>query len=57
MRPWPPPTQDLEPAAPPVLGAIPWTYGEIRVTAMPVDPNRLFVYWELSDEAIAQARS
>jgi hypothetical protein len=49
---------DLQPAAePPRPGNIPWGYGTTRVTAMPVDPWWLFVYWELTDEAIAQARS
>src|SRR5437773_1283001 len=36
--------------------AIPWSYGMDRVTAMPVDPDRLFAYWELTDEAIANVR-
>jgi hypothetical protein len=36
---------------------IPWSYGHDRVTAMPVDPDRLFVYWEVTDEAIARART
>jgi hypothetical protein len=35
---------------------IPWGYGQDRVTAMVVDPERLFVYWEVTDEAIARAR-
>lgn len=35
---------------------IPWGYGEDRVTAMAVDPDRLFVYWETTDDAIANAR-
>jgi hypothetical protein len=35
---------------------IPWGYSQDRVTAMPVDPRRLFVYWEVNDESIAQAR-
>jgi hypothetical protein len=35
---------------------IPWSYGDDRVTAMAVDPARLFVYWEVSDEAISRAR-
>lgn len=35
---------------------IPWSYGMDRVTAMPVDPDRLFVYWELNDDAINKAR-
>jgi hypothetical protein len=36
---------------------IPWGYGVDRVTAMPVDPFRLYVYWEVTDEAVAAARS
>lgn len=36
---------------------IPWGYGLDRVTAMPVDPDRLFVYWEVLEESIAQARA
>jgi hypothetical protein len=35
---------------------IPWGYAQDRVTAMPVDPRRLFVYWEVGDDAITQAR-
>jgi uncharacterized protein len=35
---------------------IPWSYDHDRLTAMPVDPDRLFAYWELTDEAIAAAR-
>lgn len=35
---------------------IPWGYGQDRVTAMAVDPLRLYVYWEVTDEAIAAAR-
>lgn len=36
---------------------IPWGYGLDRVTAMPVDPDRLFVYWEVLEESIARARA
>ncbi|MEW6273474.1 MAG: DUF4912 domain-containing protein, partial [Thermodesulfobacteriota bacterium] len=36
---------------------IPWGYGQDRVTAMPVDPERLYVYWEVTDDAIASARA
>jgi hypothetical protein len=36
---------------------IPWSYGYDRVTGMAVDPDRLFVYWEITDDAIDQARS
>jgi len=35
---------------------IPWGYGQDRVTAMVVDPDRLYVYWEVTDEAIERAR-
>lgn len=35
---------------------IPWGYGNDRVTAMPVDPDRLYVYWEVTDDAMADAR-
>jgi hypothetical protein len=36
---------------------IPWGYGKDRVTAAALDPNRLYVYWEVTDEAIARARA
>src|SRR5262245_722153 len=36
---------------------IPWGYGQDRVTAMVVDPERLYAYWEVTDEAIEQARA
>ena len=35
---------------------VPWGYGEDRVTALPRDPDWLFVYWELTDDALDQAR-
>ena len=35
---------------------IPWSYGYDRVTGMAVDPERLFVYWEVTDDAIERAR-
>jgi hypothetical protein len=35
---------------------IPWGYGQDRVTAMAIDPEQLYVYWEVTDEAIARAR-
>lgn len=37
--------------------SIPWSYGYDRVTGMAVDPERLFVYWEVSDDSIARARA
>ena len=33
---------------------IPWGYGQDRVTGMVVDPDRLYVYWEVTDDAIAR---
>jgi hypothetical protein len=36
---------------------IPWTYGYDRVTGMAVDPDRLFVYWDVTDQSIERARS
>jgi hypothetical protein len=36
---------------------IPWGYGRDMVTAMAVDPERLFAYWEVTDEAIVRARA
>lgn len=36
---------------------IPWGYGQDRVTTMVVDPERLYVYWEVTDEAIERARA
>jgi len=38
-------------------GDIPWGYGQDRVTAMAVDPDRLYVYWEVTDEALDRARA
>jgi hypothetical protein len=49
---------DLGAAVPePMPEHIPWGYGQDRVTAMVVDPDRLYVYWEVTDEAIARARA
>jgi hypothetical protein len=36
---------------------IPWGYSQDRVTGMVVDPDRLYVYWEVTDDAIAAART
>ena len=36
---------------------IPWSYGLDRVTAAAVDPDRLFVYWEVTEPAIERARA
>jgi hypothetical protein len=35
---------------------IPWGYGQDRVTAMAVDPERFYVYWEVTDQTLEQAR-
>jgi hypothetical protein len=35
---------------------IPWSYGQDRVTAMVVDPDRLYVYWDATDDAIERTR-
>jgi hypothetical protein len=48
-----PTTEEAVDAAP----RIPWGYGQDRVTAMVVDPERLYVYWEVTDEAIERARA
>jgi hypothetical protein len=36
---------------------IPWSYGQDRVVAAAVDPDRLFVYWEVTDPALEKARA
>jgi len=36
---------------------IPWGYARDRVTAMVIDPDRLYVYWEGTDDGIARARA
>jgi hypothetical protein len=35
---------------------IPWGYGRDRLTAIAVDPDRLFIYWEVRDESLDAAR-
>jgi len=35
---------------------LPWAYGRDRVTAIFVDADRLYAYWEATDPAIEQAR-
>jgi hypothetical protein len=54
-----PPKFDLGPGvdAAPMPQNIPWGYGQDRVTAMVVDPERLYVYWEVTDDAVRAARS
>ena len=36
---------------------IPWGYGRDRVTAMAIEPERLYVYWEVTDKALEWARA
>jgi hypothetical protein len=47
------PSPDVEP----MPKDIPWGYSQDRVTAMAVDPMRLYAYWEMTDDAIASARA
>ena len=51
----PPSDADQEPR-PPRVEHIPWGYGRDLIKAMVVDPNRLYLYWEVTDPAIAKAR-
>jgi hypothetical protein len=37
-------------------GELPWSYGENRVTAVVRDPDSAYLYWEITDEALAAAR-
>ncbi|HVR83467.1 MAG TPA: DUF4912 domain-containing protein [Planctomycetota bacterium] len=48
--------EDLRPAPAPVLGNIPWGYGDVRIVGMARDPHWAFAYWEISDEAIKIAQ-
>jgi hypothetical protein len=36
---------------------IPWGYGRDRLTAIAVDPDELFIYWEILDASIDKARA
>ncbi|MES1165511.1 MAG: hypothetical protein ABUR63_07135, partial [Verrucomicrobiota bacterium] len=49
---------DLGPQAEtePMPANIPWGYDQNRVTAMVVDPERLYVYWEVTDDGFVTAR-
>ena len=38
-------------------GELPWSYGEDRITAVVRDPDSAYLYWEVTDEGIASARS
>src|SRR5689334_513530 len=46
---------DLRPGPLPVLGDIPWSYGQTRITAIARDPHCVFVYWEYPDQALEEA--
>jgi hypothetical protein len=35
---------------------IPWGYAQDRITALVLDPRRLYAYWEVRDDAIETAR-
>jgi hypothetical protein len=48
---------DLRTAPPPVLGDLPWGYVENRIAALARDPQWIFVYWEILDDAIEKARA
>jgi hypothetical protein len=50
------PARDLQAVRARAESTIPWSYGRDRVTAMPVDPERLCVYWEVTDQSIERAR-
>jgi hypothetical protein len=47
---------DLKPAPPPVFKDIPWGYGDTRICAMARDPQWACAYWEVTDQAIGDAR-
>ncbi len=38
-------------------GDLPWGYGENRITVIVRDPDSAYLYWEITDEGIAAARS
>lgn len=37
-------------------GELPWCYGDDRITALVRSPDALYLYWEITDEGIADAR-
>jgi hypothetical protein len=51
------PYLDLAPAPAPVLGNIPWGYGDIRITGMARDPQWACAYWEITDGSIREAQT
>jgi len=38
-------------------GELPWAYGEDRITVIVRDPDSAYLYWEITDDGIASARS
>ncbi len=42
--------------AEPPAETIPWGYGQDRITILPIDPRRLYAYWEVRDDSIEAAR-
>jgi hypothetical protein len=49
-------TQDFARLREEAQSHIPWSYAQNKVTALPVDPDRLFVYWEVTQTAVDHAR-
>lgn len=48
---------DLGAPLPPIdTGELPWGYGENRITAIVRDPESAYLYWEITDDGIADAR-
>ena len=39
------------------VGELPWGYGQDRIAALVRDPDSAYLYWEISDDGIAAARS
>ena len=37
-------------------GELPWAYGDNRITAIVRDPESAYLYWEVTDEGLADAR-
>ncbi len=48
---------DLKPAPPPVLGNLPWGYGDNRICTMARDPQWAYCYWEFTDAGMTDARA
>jgi hypothetical protein len=53
------PTSGAKASAPPPQEdrpELPWGYGDNRITAMVRDPDSVYLYWEITDDGIADAR-